>query len=139
MYYFSKKNEKGTLITIPEVKKKWKQKKKNELTFLFVQEPFVRLWPFIQVPFLKKKNGNVNYVPQSNKKTKTKKKEQTYLFVRSETARSGSTVRPGSIPKKKDKRTLITFPEVKKKTKQKKRTNLPFCSSSFDRSSRLHS
>ena len=100
MYYFPKKNEKGTLITIPEVKKKRKQKKKertylfvrsgtvrsaltvhpgsiskkkrmetlitflevtkkrkqkkkNELTFSFVQEPLVRVRPFVRAPFLR--------------------------------------------------------------------------------------
>jgi hypothetical protein len=49
-------------MTLHKVKKKKKPKKKNELTFSFVQEPFVRLGPFVQVPFLKKKKEDVNYV-----------------------------------------------------------------------------
>ena len=38
----------------PEVKK-MKTRKRNELTLLFVQELFIQFQPFVQTPFLKKK------------------------------------------------------------------------------------
>ena len=89
MFVFPKNKKKEALMTFPESKKK----KKNELTFSFVQEPFVRLRPFVQAPFLKKKK----------KRGVKKKKERTYLFVRSGTVLSASPVRLGSISKKKKK------------------------------------
>ena len=70
---------------------------------MLVQVPFVRNRPFVQVPFLKKKGkgtkGNVNYVPQSKKKTKIKRKTNKLTFVRSGTVRSESSVRPGAVSK----------------------------------------
>jgi hypothetical protein len=92
---------------------------KERTYLLFVQEPFVRLRPFVQAPFLKKKKKeNVNYVPKGKKKQKPNKrreKERAYLFVRSGTVRSASSVRLSSIPKKKRKRTLITLLRSKNK------------------------
>ena len=70
---------------------------------MLVQVPFVRNRLFVQVLFLKKKGkgtkGNVNYVPQSKKKTKIKENKLT--FVRSGTVRSESSVRSGAVSKKK--------------------------------------
>ena len=52
---------------------------KERTYLLFVQEPFVRLRPFVQAPFLKKKE-NVNYIPKGKKnKTKQKKRKRTSL------------------------------------------------------------
>src|ERR1043165_5922037 len=50
-----KKKGKRTLITFSKVKKKTKQEEKERTYLFFVQEPFVRLRPFVQAPFLKKK------------------------------------------------------------------------------------
>src|ERR1044071_1958000 len=91
-----KKKGKRTLITFSKVKKKTKMEEKKRTYLFFVQEPFVRLPPFVQAPFLREK-------------------ERAYLFVRSGTVRSASSVRLSSIPKKKRKRTLITLLRSKNK------------------------
>ena len=79
---------------------------KERTYLLFVQEPFVRLRPFVQAPFLKKKKRRTLITFPKVKKQKPNKrreKERAYLFVRSGTVRSASSVRLSSIPKKKER------------------------------------
>ena len=78
-FVFPKNKKKGALMTFPESKKK----KKNELTFSFVQEPFVRLRPFVQAPFIKKKKKRGVKKKKRKRKEKDKKRKRTNLHFRS--------------------------------------------------------
>src|ERR1044071_5992930 len=71
-----KKKGKRMLITFSKVKKKTKMKEKERTYLLFVQEPFVRLRPFVQAPFLKKKKRRTLITFPKVKKTKTKQKKR---------------------------------------------------------------
>ena len=73
---------KPSVTTFQKNKKETKTKtKRNELTIVrFVQVPFVRLRPFVQVP--KKRKRNVNYVPKNKKETKSKMKRNELTIVR---------------------------------------------------------
>src|SRR5205814_7473643 len=73
---FDKKKCKANVSYVLQIKKRKKKEeknKKNEHTFSFVQEPFVQLRPFVQVPFLKKRKKKIN---KEKKKRKKKEKER---------------------------------------------------------------
>src|ERR1044072_4672578 len=92
-------------MTFPESKKK----KKNELSFSFVQEP-VRSASSVRpgsIPKKKKKKRTLitfSKVKTTENKNEKNEKRTNLPFVRSGTVRSASSVRSGSIPKKKKKK-----------------------------------